>query len=97
MRPRLLVDAGFAGVAVEEVAVPLRAPSPDAWWARGVALGGPVARRLESVPPEAIAAARADALAAVAPYADPGGGLTVPGVTLLAHASRSSAPISSTP
>jgi ubiquinone/menaquinone biosynthesis C-methylase UbiE len=93
----LLADAGFDGVAVEEVAVPLRAPSPEAWWARGVALGGPVARRLESLPPEGIAAARADALAAVAAYAEPDGGLTVPGVTLLAHASRSSAPISSTP
>jgi len=93
----LLAGAGFRDVGVEEVAVPLRAPSAEAWWARGIAMGGPVARRLASLPAERIAAARADALAAVARYADPDGGLTVPGVTLLAHASRSSAPISSTP
>jgi SAM-dependent methyltransferase len=93
----LLAGAGLVGVRVEEVAVPLRAPSAEAWWARGIAMGGPVARRLASLSPERVAAARDDALAAVAAYADPDGGLTVPGVTLLAHASRSSAPISSTP
>ena len=93
----LLAGAGFDDVRVEELAVPLRAPSAEAWWTRGIAMGGPVARRLASLPPERIAAARADALAAVGRYADPDGGLAVPGVTLVAHASRSSAPISSTP
>jgi enediyne biosynthesis protein CalE5 len=93
----LLAGAGFADVRVEEVAVPLRAPSADAWWTRGVAMGGPVARRLASLPADRVAAARADALATVARYADPDGGLAVPGVTLVAHASRSRAPISSTP
>lgn len=93
----LLAGAGFTDVRVEEVAVPLRAPSAEAWWARGIAMGGPVARRLATLPADRIAAARADALAAVAPYADPEGGLDVPGVSLLAHACRSSAPISSTP
>ncbi len=93
----LLEGAGLRDVTVEEVPVPLRAPSPEAWWDRGVALGGPVARRLASLPPGRVAAARAAALAAVAPYAAPDGGLAVPGAALLAHASRSSAPISSTP
>lgn len=93
----LLAGAGFGDVAIDEVAVPLRAPSAEAWWTRGIAMGGPVARRLASLPDDRIASARADALAAVAPYAGPDGGLSVPGVTLLAHASRSSAPISSTP
>ena len=93
----LLAGAGLDDVRVEELAVPLRAPSAEAWWTRGIAMGGPVARRLASLPPERVAAARADALAAVAPYASPDGGLAVPGVTLVAHASRSSAPISSIP
>ena len=77
--------------------MPLRAPSAEAWWTRGIAMGGPVARRLAALPADRVTAARADALAAVARYADPDGGLTVPGVTLVAHASRSSSPISSTP
>ena len=93
----LLAGAGLDDVRVEELAVPLRAPSAEAWWTRGIAMGGPVARRLASLPPERVAAARADAIAAVAPYASPDGGLAVPGVTLVAHASRSSAPISSIP
>ena len=93
----LLAGAGLADVRVEELEVPLRAPSAEAWWTRGIAMGGPVARRLAALPADRVTAARADALAAVARYADPDGGLTVPGVTLVAHASRSSAPISSTP
>ena len=93
----LLAGAGLGEVRVEELAVPLRAPSAEAWWTRGIAMGGPVARRLASLPPERVAAARADAIAAVASYASRDGGLAVPGVTLVAHASRSSAPISSIP
>jgi SAM-dependent methyltransferase len=93
----LLAGAGLADVRVEELEVPLRAPSAESWWTRGIAMGGPVARRLAALPADRVTAARADALAAVARYADPDGGLTVPGVTLVAHASRSSAPISSTP
>ena len=93
----LLAGAGLDDVRVEELAVPLRAPSAEAWWTRGIAMGGPVARRLAALPADRVTAARADALAAVARYADPDGGLTVPGVTLVAHASRRSAPISSIP
>jgi SAM-dependent methyltransferase len=93
----LLADAGLDDVQVEEESVPLRAPSPGAWWDRGVALAGPLARRLDALPGPVVASARADACAAVAGYAGPDGGLSIPGVALVAHASRSRPAISSTP
>jgi ubiquinone/menaquinone biosynthesis C-methylase UbiE len=92
----LLAGAGLVEVAVEEVDVPLRVPSAESWWERGISLAGPVARRLAGLSPEATAAARDQACAAVAAYAV-GDGLEIPGVALVAHASRSSAAISSTP
>jgi SAM-dependent methyltransferase len=39
----LLVAAGFLDVTVDAVAVPLRSPTFEAWWARTAAVAGPVA------------------------------------------------------
>jgi ubiquinone/menaquinone biosynthesis C-methylase UbiE len=83
----LLDGAGLAGVAIEDVAVPLRAASFEAWWARTTALAGPLARRLAALPDEAAAAIRERARVAALAYATPDG-LELPGLALLASAQR---------
>src|SRR5262245_39407398 len=40
---KLFVDAGFGDVRVEEISVPLRAPSFDGWWRMTTSLAGPLA------------------------------------------------------
>src|SRR3954452_19813919 len=72
-RPRLLSTAGLAGVAVEEIAVPLRAGSPDEWWARTCALSGPLAERLAALPEAPDGALRARATEAGRAYERPAG------------------------
>jgi SAM-dependent methyltransferase len=79
----LLRDAGFAGVAVEEVAVPLRAPSFAEWWTRTATIAGPLARRLAAMPADARAGLDARLRRAVAPY-ETSAGLELPGVALVA-------------
>ena len=84
----LLADAGFEDVAVSEVPVPARARSFEEWWARTVALAGPLARVLGSLPAPAAEAVRARARANVRDY-ETADGLELPGVTLLASARTS--------
>jgi hypothetical protein len=80
-----VLDAGgLRGVAVEELAVPLRAASFDEWFARTTAIAGPLAARLAAMPEAARSALRARLQEATAPYATPGGGLEIPGVSLVA-------------
>jgi enediyne biosynthesis protein CalE5 len=83
----LLDDAGLTDVAVEEVPVPMRVASFGEWWARTSALAGPLAAILSSLPEEAAQALRGRAHEAIRPY-ETAGGLELPGVTLLATASR---------
>lgn len=83
----LLSAAGLEDVAVTELAVPLRAPSLDAWWAWTSALAGPLAQLLASLPREAQERVSARARAAAGAYAT-AGGLELPGVTLIASARR---------
>jgi hypothetical protein len=85
---RLLDDAGFRDVAVEEVPVPMRVASFEEWWARTSTLAGPLAAVLSSLPEEAALALRARAREAASPYETSRGGLELPGVTLLATARR---------
>jgi SAM-dependent methyltransferase len=75
----LLARAPLAGVEVEELAVPLEAPSLDEWWSRTTALAGPLAQLLRTLPEEAI---RARAGADAARYLTPEGP-RFPGVTLI--------------
>lgn len=84
----LLADAGLREVAVVEHPVPLRAASFTEWWTRTVALAGPLASRLASLPEPAWRALEDRLRTAVAPYRT-GEGLTLPGVCLLATARRS--------
>jgi SAM-dependent methyltransferase len=68
---------------VEEVPVPLRVPSFDAWWSRTTALAGPLAKMLAVQPPEATEAIRERAREAVRSY-ETADGIELPGVSLLA-------------
>ncbi len=84
----VLTGAGLADVAVSEVPVPAHAGSFEEWWARTVALAGPVAQLLGSLPAPAAEALRARARASVRDYETPDG-LELPGVALLASARTS--------
>jgi SAM-dependent methyltransferase len=83
----LLASVGLSEVAVEEVPVPYDAVSADEWWKRSAALAGPLAQRLAALPPEAAHALSARAREAIRAYETPTG-LHIPGVSLVAAASR---------
>jgi SAM-dependent methyltransferase len=83
----VLAEAGLADVAVSELPVPARADSFEEWWARTVALAGPLAHVLGSLPGPAAEAIRARARASARDFETPAG-LELPGVTLLAAARR---------
>jgi ubiquinone/menaquinone biosynthesis C-methylase UbiE len=85
----LLAGAGLEAVGVSEVPVPLRAPSPEAWWARGITLAGPVRGLLERMSDAERGAVRARATGEIAAHATEDG-LEIPGVALLATARRRS-------
>jgi enediyne biosynthesis protein CalE5 len=80
----VLDDAGLAGVEVEEVPVPLAAPSFDAWWERTSALAGPLSAILAAMPDPAVRALRERAREGARPYETAAGGLDFPGVALIA-------------
>lgn len=82
-----LETAQLADVVVEEVETPLRAASVDEWWTRTVALAGPLARVLSSLPDSAKIDLQARARLAARDYETPTG-LEFPGLALLASARR---------
>jgi SAM-dependent methyltransferase len=83
----LVTGAGLAGVAVEDVAVPLRSPSFEAWWTRTTALAGPLAAIVAGLP-DATRAALADRLrAALIPYTS-AAGVELPGLAVVASGRR---------
>ncbi len=84
---RLLQDADFDDVVVDELSTPLRADSFDDWWSRTSALAGPVANLLAALPDDAASELRNRLLGAVQPYETPAG-LEFPGVKLLATGRR---------
>jgi ubiquinone/menaquinone biosynthesis C-methylase UbiE len=84
----LLRDAGLADVELVERAVPLALPSFDAWWARTVAMAGPISKILQSLAPEQTEAIQARLRATAAPYLAPDGSLDLPGVSLVVSARR---------
>lgn len=84
----LLAGAGFSAVDVQEVSTPYRAASVDEWWNRTTALAGPLAQRLATLPEPAAQALRERARQAIGGYATPTG-LEIPGVSLVAAATRS--------
>jgi SAM-dependent methyltransferase len=84
----LLSGAGFSGMRVTELAVPLRAGSFDERWAGTSALVGPLAAILASMPEAGVQALRERAREAARPYETGSGGLDFPGVTLIAAGCR---------
>jgi SAM-dependent methyltransferase len=84
---RLLTGAGLAEVAVDELPVPLRDASFDAWLTRTSALAGPLAKRLAMLPAPAMEQLRARLEEAVRPYQTPDG-LEFPGLALVASGRR---------
>ena len=70
-------------MVVDEVAVPLREASFDAWLTRTSALAGPLAKRLARLPDPARQQLRTRLEEAVRPYRTPDG-LDFPGVSLVA-------------
>ena len=88
--PFALSDAGrlgelLGGARVEEMPVPLRAASFEAWWERTSALAGPLTAILAKLPADARAELEARVRAAAADYAT-ADGLEFPGVSLVAAA-----------
>jgi SAM-dependent methyltransferase len=84
----VLAGAGFDAVRSGELAVPLRAGSFDEWWARTSALAGPLAAILASLSEPARDSLRARLREATRAYETAGGGLELPGVSLIAAARR---------
>ena len=83
----LLSEAGLSDVTISALSTPLQADSVEEWWLRTVALAGPLAKVLASLPEQAAHALRARVEEAVSVYETPAG-LEFPGVTLLAAARR---------
>jgi hypothetical protein len=84
---RLFVDGGFVDLAVDHVAVPLRAPSFDAWWARNLTVAGPVVAILKGLDDPVRTTLRDAVRAAVSGY-ETDGALELPGVALVLTARR---------
>jgi SAM-dependent methyltransferase len=82
----VLSSAGLEDVAVTEFPTPYTAASADEWWQRTCALAGPLAQRLAALPEPAARELQARAQSAVALYEVPGGGLEIPGISLVAIA-----------
>lgn len=83
----LVERAGFQTVTVDALAVPLRAPSFDAWWARTAAVAGPVAAIIARLDAATRAAMEAHLRAAVAAYTT-NAGVEFPGLALIVCGQR---------
>jgi SAM-dependent methyltransferase len=79
----LLNGAGFADVAIADVAVPLRPLSFEAWWARMTEIAGPVSGIIARLEPGDKTRLEDRLRAAIDPYTT-GAGLELPGRALLA-------------
>ena len=84
----ILSGAELSGVLVEEVDTPYQSSSVDEWWQRTCDLAGPLGKRLASLPPQVQQLLRDSACAAATAYATADGSLDIPGVCLVASASR---------
>jgi ubiquinone/menaquinone biosynthesis C-methylase UbiE len=84
---QLLGDAGLVHVEAGEVPAPYRATSAEEWWSRTIALSGPLGQRLAALPEPSARAVFERARAAISEYETPVG-LDIPGVSLVAGATR---------
>jgi hypothetical protein len=83
----VLSEGGLQQVAVESFETPYTTDSLDEWWSRTTALAGPLAKLLAVQPPEAIDAIRERAAKTLAQF-EASGGLEIPGVALIASATK---------
>src|SRR4051812_18527227 len=83
----VLERGGLQDVTVEEHEVPYRGGSPEEWWESRIAMAGPLARRVPTLPAGVLEAARRRGLEAVRRYDTPYG-LEIPGVALVAAGQR---------
>jgi SAM-dependent methyltransferase len=84
----VLVGAGLESVQISELPTPARARSFEQWLTHTLALAGPLAKVVGSMPDAARQALTARLREAVAPFTT-SAGVEIPGVTLLASACRS--------
>jgi SAM-dependent methyltransferase len=84
----VLREGGLVDVTVDDVSVPMRAASVDAWWSWTSSLAGPMAAIIASLPPETDAELRQRLAERTVSFAG-SHGLELPGVSLLATARRS--------
>ncbi len=87
---QLFVDAAFTAVHVEDVSVPLRAPSFDGWWRMTTSLAGPLALIIRGLDAETSEKLRRRAHEAVADFETNEGTLDIPGVGLALSARQPS-------
>jgi SAM-dependent methyltransferase len=78
----VLSAAGFHGVDVADVAVPMRVESFDDWWRMVPSLAGPVAALLASLPDDVTSTIRANAEATLQPFGGQAG-YDIPGLGLI--------------
>jgi len=83
----LLRAAGLTGVSVEEVIVPLREASFEAWWTRTASVAGPLATILAALPANVKEALTERLRQSVEPYMT-ASGLELPGLVLVASGRR---------
>jgi ubiquinone/menaquinone biosynthesis C-methylase UbiE len=83
----LLDEAGFMDPTVEEIVVPFRYEDLGDYWAMTRDMSGPFADVVATLDERQLADLRERIESAVAPFADAGGALVVPGVALVAAAS----------
>jgi hypothetical protein len=83
----ILVEAGLQDVEISEVPTPARAHSFEAWSTSTLALAGPLAKLIASLPEGARQALTARLREAVDPFVTPTG-VEIPGLTLLASGRR---------
>jgi SAM-dependent methyltransferase len=84
----MLAGAGLECVEIRELPTPARASSFEVWLKQTLALAGPLAKLVASLPDPAREALSARLREAVAPFVT-SEGVDIPGVTLLASARRS--------
>ena len=70
-----------------ELPTPYRAATVEEWWERSAALAGPLAQRLAALPEHVARALFVRARTAIGAYATPAG-LEIPGLSLIAAATR---------
>jgi ubiquinone/menaquinone biosynthesis C-methylase UbiE len=83
----LLHGAGFAEVRLEEMAAPMRPPSPQDWVNRASSLSGPIAALARAVPGEVMDRIKERAIELATPFISDDG-LALPGLAVLASARR---------